>query len=254
MVAVLQSAHKYTILIVVLMICLTVVYVNFQHTSGCSAMGDEDVQMYIESLNKRLLKAESQNIQNRLLLDRFMDKVQSKIIRLEKLELKELSDVAVDEAVKVTLQLASQPLPAMPEYDLGTEYQNAEELADVIDDIFEKARDKKNTKGSVDIADYAYGYGAQEERHGGVGVSDAAASEKCTGWKKIYGIQVGVSWGSAPMDVQEKWIQLSCDYHLQSPGEGGPSARDYELSVEEAIAREEHYADFSEEELVPRNV
>jgi len=55
-----MSAQRYAALVAVLMICLTVIYLNFQHTSGCTTSGDEDVKMYIESLNKRLLKAESE--------------------------------------------------------------------------------------------------------------------------------------------------------------------------------------------------
>lgn len=59
-----QSSQKFLILAIVLMVCLTVIYLNFQHSSNCTGnnSNDEDVKMYLESLNKRLLKAETQVI------------------------------------------------------------------------------------------------------------------------------------------------------------------------------------------------
>ena len=60
-----MSIQRYTVLIVALMVMLTVIYVNYTHTSKCTqngvgSSGDEDTKMYLESLNKRLLEAESQ--------------------------------------------------------------------------------------------------------------------------------------------------------------------------------------------------
>jgi len=164
------------------------------------------------------------------LLDKFIEKVQSKIIRLENLELKELQETAIGEAVKVTLKLAQQPIPAMPVYDLGAAYQNAEELADAIDDIFERVSkngaDGSRGDGGTGAADGAYGFGSAEEtlREAAPEISDKEATKKCNGWKEKYDVVVGVSWGTSPVDVQEQWIQLSCDYHLV----GGASAEEQE--------------------------
>lgn len=224
--------QRYSIMAVVLMVCLTVVYLNFQHTNGCSSGGDEDVKMYIEALNKRLLKAESENIQNKLLLDKFIEKVQSKIIHLEKLELKELQESAIGEAVRVTLRLAQQPLPVMPVYDVSSAFKSAEELADAIDDIFERVSSGKDTAGGGSTGgigeksglDTTYGAEETQLSEEKPIMSDKAATKKCTHWKEKFGVVVGVSWGNAPVDIQEKWIQLSCDYHLV----GGASAEEQE--------------------------
>ena len=57
-----MSIQKYTALVVALMVMLTIVYINYTHTSSCNQVvnADEDMKMYIEALNKRLLEAESQ--------------------------------------------------------------------------------------------------------------------------------------------------------------------------------------------------
>ena len=54
-------SSRYTVLILALMLGLTVIYLNYSHTSGCNqADGVEDMKMYVDALNKRLLEAESQ--------------------------------------------------------------------------------------------------------------------------------------------------------------------------------------------------
>jgi hypothetical protein len=127
----------------------------------------------------------------------------------------------------VTLRLSEQPLPAMPEYDLGTAFKNAEELADAIDDIFERVSKKsaaEGAEGAGDALDYGFGAGAEGGTEKKPEISDKEATRKCIEWKEKYSVVIGVSWGTAPMEVQEQWIALSCDYHLV----GGASAEEQE--------------------------
>ena len=45
-------------------------------------------------------------------------------------------------------------------------------------------------------------------------LSDAEAKNLCLEWKKMHNIEPGVSWGSMPFNLQQKWQQYSCDYLL----------------------------------------
>jgi len=47
-------------------------------------------------------------------------------------------------------------------------------------------------------------------------ISDAEAQKTCTEWKDKYSVVIGVSWGSLPYDLQQKWMSYSCDYHMNS--------------------------------------
>lgn len=66
--------------------------------------------------------------------------VQSKLVTLEASAFDILSKQAEDEAIKLTLELASYPPPPIPLYNLDDKYKDAEKLADVVDDVFTKVR------------------------------------------------------------------------------------------------------------------
>ncbi len=45
-------------------------------------------------------------------------------------------------------------------------------------------------------------------------LSDSDARHICSDWKNEHNVVVGVSWGSLPFQLQQKWMQYSCDYLL----------------------------------------
>ena len=47
-------------------------------------------------------------------------------------------------------------------------------------------------------------------------LSDSDARNFCEGWKQEHNVVVGVSWGSLPFDLQQKWLQYACDYLLKN--------------------------------------
>lgn len=61
--------------------------------------------------------------------------------------------------------------------------------------------------------------GGQDSQGGGIfrdNLSDADARHLCEGWQTEYGVKIGVEWGSLPYDLQQKWLQYSCDYLLKA--------------------------------------
>lgn len=151
----------------------------------------------------------SQNIQNALLLDRFIAKVQTKILALEASELQELKLVSLEEAIKVTLKLTTQPLPVMPDYEMQSELKaDPEKLTDVIDDILENGYMEENGKGDG---------GAKNVNE--IAISDTEALKTCKEWMSKYNVKMGVNWGGLPEQLQYKWMGYSCDYHLTKDAE-----------------------------------
>lgn len=45
-------------------------------------------------------------------------------------------------------------------------------------------------------------------------LSDADARHICNDWKKEHNVVPGVSWGSLPFQLQQKWLQYACDFLL----------------------------------------
>jgi hypothetical protein len=47
-------------------------------------------------------------------------------------------------------------------------------------------------------------------------VAEEIARPACVDWKAEYNVEPGVSWGSLPMDLQEKWKSYDCDMYVMS--------------------------------------
>lgn len=162
------------------------------------------------------------------MMDKLLHLMQSKLGKLEHQELELISQESQDEAVRISLLLASQPAPPMPQFYVDPKYTDAEKLADIIDDKFEAKDDyETESKGKSKYDDFA------EE----LSITDTEAAKTCEKWKKEYSVVIGISWGSLPQDLQQKWMQYSCDYHLdKSRGGVGGGGKDDKI----LITREEY--------------
>ena len=54
----------------------------------------------------------------------------------------------------------------------------------------------------------------------------ASAATTCAAWKKKYDVHIGVSWGSLPYDLQERWLKINCDHVLPDAGAMGKDGVD----------------------------
>lgn len=192
----------------VLGIALGLFGLNFWHATNCASGRSADaMEKYVESLNRRLLQAESQVIKNEIFMDKLLISLQYKLMKLEKSELDIITKQSQDEAVKIALILASQPAPPIPDFEIDPKYKDAESIADLIDDVFGRV-------GSGQ--DYAGGSEFEDKKSGGASsvITDPEALKNCNDWKEKYAVVIGVSWGNLPYDLQQKWMEYSCDYHL----------------------------------------
>lgn len=146
-------------------------------------------------------------------MEKLLHTLQSKLIKVEESELEEVVKMSKDEAVRLALVLAGQPAPPMPEFELDPKFQDAEELADAIDDVFGKSggKDDYNEK-SMDKYDDDLDTPISSSTE--VTLTDAEATAICLEWKSKYSVVKGVSWGNLPYDLQQKWMKYACDYHF----------------------------------------
>lgn len=182
---------------------------NIWHTSRCSTGGEhEDMEEYIAAFNRRLLESESQVLRNEILMNKVLATMQSELLKVEDREYKELSSKSTDEAIRISLYLASHPAPPMPVFNLESQYMDAETLADAIDDVFA-------TSGDPEF-EFMKEYGSEfkEEFEEFNPLTDAEATKVCTELKEKYNVIIGVSWGDLPYDLQQTWVMNSCDFHL----------------------------------------
>lgn len=166
-----------------------------------------------------------------MLLDKLIDHVQKKLYSIEEDELKELHSLSEEVAIRTSLKLIQQPLPPMPDYSINPSYKDGQELADVVDDILSSVKVETSETTLDDINKVLDGNMVQyadnslddsvkdmiEEEKKSIAsmtISDSEAVTRCANWKKEYHVEPGVSWGTLPFDLQEKWIQYSCDYHI----------------------------------------
>jgi TPP-dependent trihydroxycyclohexane-1,2-dione (THcHDO) dehydratase len=134
--------------------------------------------------------------------------VQSRLAHIESVELDEITKEAKDEAVRLALILSKYPAPPIPVFDIDDTYKDAEKLADLVDDVF-----KRETSEEESYKDDVTSHADDTPK---VAISDSEAMEKCQEFKDKYQVVVGVSWGNLPYDLQQQWLQYSCDYHLKS--------------------------------------
>lgn len=162
-----------------------------------------------------------QVLKNELMMNKLIASMQANLYKLEQIEYNELSLRANNEAVEIALMLAAHPAPPMPVFPMDPAYLNAENLANAIDDLFAK-------DNPVDLDYYAAGEGSKNTKdinefldfenppaEEAPAITDAEAVTKCTEWKTKYNVIVGASWGDLPYDLQQKWLEYSCDYHMK---------------------------------------
>lgn len=168
--------------------------------------------------------SDMQVYRNEILVGKVIKALENNLYKLEKKEFEELGQRSKDEAVKAALYLASHPAPTFPDYPLDPEYENnMEKVADLLDDVYSQVKDDDKM---VDRGEYEDG---EEDAEGDgksntVSITDEEARKLCTEWKDKYNVVVGVSWGNLPYNLQQTWLEYSCDYHLQV--EGKPPSRE----------------------------
>lgn len=173
-------------------------------------------------------------------MNKLIASMQANLYKIEQIEYNELTVRANNEAVEIALLLAAHPAPPMPLFPLDPKYGDAESLANVIDDLFSKegATNPEYYEGfnggmGGDKGSEFFNGGGQAEAPA---ITDAEAIETCTQWKNKYNVIVGASWGDLPYDLQQKWLEYSCDYHMKSDGADPAPAGAADVEADAALS------------------
>jgi len=251
-----QQARKMSASLLVLACCVIGVAIslfgmNYWQATRCAVTHTaEEAEEYLVEINKRILTAESQTIHNALLMERVVSSLQTRLVELEGEELAALSKSSQDEALRVSLLLSAHAAPIQPIYDLDPKYEDAEVLADKIDDLLGKVNDggddddMKDKSGGV-LGGSSHKWASLDDDKGTMGLkggdtsssllSDAEAIKLCKEWKVKYSVAVGISWGNLPYDLQQRWLKTKCDVYLNTNA-------DFEI---EDTEKEENTANFT---------
>jgi len=194
---------------------------NYYHASRCTgSQSTDEMETFIASIEKRLLQAESKNIQNAIIMDKVLRVLQSRLVKIEANEMEKIMQSSQDQAVKIALELAKEPPPPRPDFELDTKYNDAESLADIIDDILGSTEESLSYSES-ELDGYGSSYSKDSSSSSSSykkipAVSDAEEKVSCLDWKSKYEVITGVSWGKLPYDLQQKWFAYHCDQHVSA--------------------------------------
>jgi len=219
-------------------ICLIIF--NLQNTSKCEKGSPNELEKYSEILANKLKLTEKQLKKNNLQLNTLLRDLQHKLLKLDAYDVDAIMKSSQDEAVRLALMLKDRPAPPMPYFESNsiydqqleggmypTTFQQGFSVDDdkYIDDQWKELLGSRNGDKNDDnflLKDDKVEFASKNAddvnkiEKEEVTMTDAEATAQCTEWKTSYNVIVGVSWGTLPFDLQKKWLEISCDYHLST--------------------------------------
>ena len=187
---------------------------NIYSHQECQHKTPEELDEYILTINRRLLEAESENIKNSVMMDKILHLIQAKLGKLEREELEQMMGSSQDEAVKISILLASQPAPPLPHFYIDPKYTTVEKLADVVDSRFTEILSEDAAGNNLGFSEQKSSSELDDGEQESASISDKESSKKCHELQNKYNVVLGVSWGTLPYDLQTLWKTHECDYHL----------------------------------------
>ena len=137
---------------VLLALLLVLVLVNIKHNMLCDQGGESAAEAMLkrQALEKRLLSLEQETLQNNILFEKFIRRLDDQFQITKDLDLTPLKNKAHAAAMSISARLAEEPAPPMPSFsELYGNDPNG--LNDAIDTAIEQGLD-----------DYGYGKGADD--------------------------------------------------------------------------------------------
>eukprot|EP00632_Arachnochrysis_sp_CCMP2950_P012615 CAMPEP_0185695880 /NCGR_PEP_ID=MMETSP1164-20130828/4790_1 /TAXON_ID=1104430 /ORGANISM="Chrysoreinhardia sp, Strain CCMP2950" /LENGTH=254 /DNA_ID=CAMNT_0028362751 /DNA_START=137 /DNA_END=901 /DNA_ORIENTATION=+ len=226
---------------VVLAMAVVLLLVNLKHSAGCLGARVSDEVMRRRALEHRLRLMEQEVRENSQVLNKFLaalldDRSTSKTTRMRRddpaedsatippAEIVALKRACHADAVAIVAELAEAPTPPMPAFDTGFESSWGDPLGAVEgggddrgygdDDVF----GGRDPGGLGDLGAAGYGDGGARDAEPLPPMAERSAT--CKDWRANYGVSPGVSWGSLPFDLQERWRLYDCDIYLQESVQG----------------------------------
>lgn len=218
---------------------------NYYHASTCITNSPDEKEAYIRAVGKRLEHVERQISQNSALMDKLIGSLQAHSTHLDPQVYSAMFQTSQSEAIKIALEMVAYPAPSMPDsvkykYDSSSSSSSSAGDKWATGSFTDDFALGKDTSGKAATGSYSSkfddlystggvsggggssssssssGGSAQQEKETQhwESLTDSQAIELCTEMQHKYSVVPGVSWGSLPFDLQQKWVHYSCDYHL----------------------------------------
>ena len=214
---------------------------NYYHASTCVTNSPDQQEAYIKAVGRRLQDVERQISHNSAQMEKLLSALQAHAVTIDPSEFSTLVHTSQSEAIKIALEMVTYPAPVMPDsvkykYDSsssssssgegdkkwgddnfnwlgkdGGEKSGVGSYSTKFDDLYSSSNYKTDPSLSSSNSGGASPPSQQQQWET---LTDAQAESLCTEMKSKYSVVPGVSWGSLPYDLQQKWVHYSCDYHL----------------------------------------
>mmetsp|Transcript_59702 Transcript_59702/g.81604 ORF Transcript_59702/g.81604 Transcript_59702/m.81604 type:complete len:241 (-) Transcript_59702:573-1295(-) len=228
------NAAAYSAPFILLALAVTLVMVNVKHSMLCGVGGGEspaEAALNRQALEKRLLALEEETIQNNILFESFVRRLDEQYHITDGVSLGDMKSSAKMAAMSISARLSEEAAPPMPSF--ASLYEDPTKLADDINRAMENLDDYaygyKGENAQMDdfaafsgeqeakLVDDVYGWqNAEPEADFSAeepAIPEAEAKIQCSDWKQEYGVTPGISWGSLPYDMQNQWRIYDCDKH-----------------------------------------
>jgi len=196
-------------------------FANIYHSmKTCEKKAPDTLERHLEAFDNRLKRSEVTLIKHTKLMDITLKDIQKKVMQLDISNLKDILHYSEDEAIRLALLLEKYPAIPMPYYEESYGSNRYEEefygsKFNFTDDFFFANRSSRTDDKEWGAKEAYFEYGYEKDKKESVPLlSDVEAHKICSEWKEQYQVQVGVGWGLLPFDLQKKWLEYSCDYHL----------------------------------------
>lgn len=223
---------------------------NYWQAMDCQGNNPDAIEMHVDSLSKRLEASEAMLKDNINTLTRLQRDMEVDLTSLGKSLRDEIHQESTKEAVALALRQNTYRSPPKPDAfeekhglisakvrDRGSEILFGQEVPEMEntwefdDDDYIIARDEPaftdpdtfggkkpaarlgNDNGNDPFDDPGGAADAGEVFRDNL--SDADARGLCSSWRETHNVVIGVSWGSLPFELQQKWLQYACDFLLQ---------------------------------------
>ena len=196
-------------------------FANIYHSmKTCEKKAPNTLERHLEAFDSRLKRSELIITKNTFLMHTTLRDIQRKVLQLDDNHLKEVLHYSENEAIRLALLL--EKYPAIPKPYFEESYGGKNEYSgefygsrfNYTDDFFFANRSSRTDDKLWGAKEAYFEYGYEKDKEAVPLLSDVEANKKCTEWKEQYKVEVGKGWGSLPFDLQKKWLEYSCDYHL----------------------------------------
>ena len=136
-----RDTTKFAVVPLLLALAVVLIVMNIKHSMEClgSGEGADEAALKRQALEKRLLALEQEALENSILLEKFIRRLEDKFSLSKAAPLSDLKQASHAEAMFISGRLAEEPAPPMPSF--SEMYSDPETLNNEIDNAMDRFDD-----------------------------------------------------------------------------------------------------------------